>query len=130
MVGKHQILPHSHSVWCISCQWTESESLQLAKAVQLPGLLIQQISQLDSVETQLKEKRMESTQRQFQQYKVCVYVCVWEDEVCWLLTWISLCWQNCCLWLGLGAVCMCDCVLAMGLKRSAGIIMSPSSPSL
>ena len=36
-----------------------SESLQLAKAAQLPGLVAQQINSLDSVEAHLREKRKE-----------------------------------------------------------------------
>ena len=47
-----------------------SESLQLAKAAQLPGLVAQQINALDSVEAHLREKRKENALRQHQHYKV------------------------------------------------------------
>ncbi|CAI8034886.1 HAUS augmin-like complex subunit 4 [Geodia barretti] len=49
-----------------------SESLQLAKAAQLPGLVAQQINSLDSVEAQLREKRKENALRQHQHYKILV----------------------------------------------------------
>ena len=47
-----------------------SESLKLAKAAQLQGLLTQQINQLDAAEAQLSEKKKENAQRLQQQYKV------------------------------------------------------------
>ena len=47
-----------------------SESLQLAKATQLQGLLTQQIHQLDAAKGQLTVKREENAKRLLQQYKV------------------------------------------------------------
>ena len=47
-----------------------SESLQLAKATQLQGLLTQQIHQLDAAEGRLTAKREENAKRLLQQYKV------------------------------------------------------------
>lgn len=54
----------------LSCEG--SESLQLARAAQLPGLLTQQIHQLDNLEVQLREKKEENAQRLLQQYKVVI----------------------------------------------------------
>lgn len=51
-----------------------SESLQLAKAAQLPGLLSRQIHQLDTLEVGLRDKRIENAQKLLQQYKVHVEI--------------------------------------------------------
>lgn len=52
-----------------------SESLQLAKAAQLPGLLSRQIHQLDTLEVGLRGRKEGNAQKLLQQYKVHVGIC-------------------------------------------------------
>ena len=57
-----------------------SDTLQLAKAAQLPGLLTQQINQLAAAEVQLREKKHDNAQKLHQQYKVVK--CLLVHEYC------------------------------------------------
>ena len=58
------------SVFCPVLLSEGSDSLQLAKAAQLPGVLTQQINQMDMAEVQLREKKEENARKMHQQYKV------------------------------------------------------------